>query len=464
MPNLAASMRVRWIIAALTGAVFGLVVLAFIQARQLRNTRLELDAALAPGPGLASSTNQRPLRLRLHSLPPINLRTEVRSLDWRSIESDDYPTYIANLRAIGCPEETIRDIIVADINKLYAGRRHALSGPQPDWTYWRHPDEIPADDQSAVVEQEFQAQRDALDRERKALIHTLLGDSAIQADLEEEVAEAAEDRDLRFLPAEKRQSMAEATALWRRAHDAAALVSDDAESRRLHAAADKALEEAVGKVLTPQEREEYELRSSPLAHSLRERLRGFEASKEEFERLFRLERKFEEDRAQLKESFMTDDNPEIQDQLQVGVIEQENRIRELLGDKRFADFERSSDPDYQTLFSLAKDHSMSTELANQVWGMRREVQNQTERIRENPFLSADQKVRALDAIRVETQAAIIDVLGEPLLNDYQQQGGGWIGDLTDPTDLGETDQVMVPPPLPGVPLGGTPEVGPLPSP
>src|SRR5437667_8824635 len=33
---------------------------------------------------------------------------------WSQIESEDYPTYIANLRAIGVPEKTIRDIVLAD--------------------------------------------------------------------------------------------------------------------------------------------------------------------------------------------------------------------------------------------------------------------------------------------------------------------------------------------------------------
>jgi hypothetical protein len=41
---------------------------------------------------------------------------------WRSIESADYKEYIANLRAIECPEQTIRDIIIADVNKLYGPR------------------------------------------------------------------------------------------------------------------------------------------------------------------------------------------------------------------------------------------------------------------------------------------------------------------------------------------------------
>src|SRR6516162_1933421 len=34
---------------------------------------------------------------------------------WRDVESPDYPVYIANLRAIGCPEQTIRDLIIADV-------------------------------------------------------------------------------------------------------------------------------------------------------------------------------------------------------------------------------------------------------------------------------------------------------------------------------------------------------------
>src|SRR4030095_7552909 len=34
---------------------------------------------------------------------------------WSQIEAADYPTYIRNLRRIGCPEETILDIITADV-------------------------------------------------------------------------------------------------------------------------------------------------------------------------------------------------------------------------------------------------------------------------------------------------------------------------------------------------------------
>jgi hypothetical protein len=45
---------------------------------------------------------------------------------WSQLESSDYPTYIANLRSVGCPEETLRDIVIADVDSLYAHKREQI--------------------------------------------------------------------------------------------------------------------------------------------------------------------------------------------------------------------------------------------------------------------------------------------------------------------------------------------------
>ncbi|HEY6167177.1 MAG TPA: hypothetical protein VI454_04000, partial [Verrucomicrobiae bacterium] len=56
---------------------------------------------------------------------------------WRGLESPEFKAYIANLRAVECPEETIRDIIVAAVNKLYAAKLKALSHDRlKDYKYW----------------------------------------------------------------------------------------------------------------------------------------------------------------------------------------------------------------------------------------------------------------------------------------------------------------------------------------
>src|SRR5207249_7992554 len=55
---------------------------------------------------------------------------------WHEIESSDYPTYISNLREIGCPEQTIRDIIIADVNALYSLKR-ATNLVTSEQQWWR---------------------------------------------------------------------------------------------------------------------------------------------------------------------------------------------------------------------------------------------------------------------------------------------------------------------------------------
>lgn len=45
---------------------------------------------------------------------------------WSQLESTDYRQYIANLRGIGCPEQTIRDIVTADVASLYERKRNEL--------------------------------------------------------------------------------------------------------------------------------------------------------------------------------------------------------------------------------------------------------------------------------------------------------------------------------------------------
>jgi hypothetical protein len=55
--------------------------------------------------------------------------------DWRTVESTDYRQYVANLRAIGCPEKTLRDIIMADVTDLF--RERARHSPSNRCEYWK---------------------------------------------------------------------------------------------------------------------------------------------------------------------------------------------------------------------------------------------------------------------------------------------------------------------------------------
>ena len=85
---------------------------------------------------------------------------------WRKVESADYEQYIANLRAIGCPEKTLQDIILADVEKLFAERNRRANYQE---VFWQNGSQR----ESARQARE---QRDrALDKEKRDLIRKLLG-------------------------------------------------------------------------------------------------------------------------------------------------------------------------------------------------------------------------------------------------------------------------------------------------
>jgi hypothetical protein len=85
--------------------------------------------------------------------------------NWRQLESPDYRTYIANLRAVGCPEETIRNIILPGINQVYAAKNAALVPPEgPNYWEWPRPGAIHSNDR-----------QETLFQEKRTLVRDLLG-------------------------------------------------------------------------------------------------------------------------------------------------------------------------------------------------------------------------------------------------------------------------------------------------
>jgi hypothetical protein len=53
--------------------------------------------------------------------------SEPRTLHWSDLASSDYETYARNLRAIGCPESTIREILTGAIARIYDGKRQGVT-------------------------------------------------------------------------------------------------------------------------------------------------------------------------------------------------------------------------------------------------------------------------------------------------------------------------------------------------
>src|SRR6185436_10607243 len=95
-------------------------------------TQPDAPASASKPTGTAASPAQREIRSE-GTTPQRQQRTQTAAtakgfggFHWGMVEADDYKEFIENLRGIGCPEETIKDIIIADVNKLYASRLAAV--------------------------------------------------------------------------------------------------------------------------------------------------------------------------------------------------------------------------------------------------------------------------------------------------------------------------------------------------
>ena len=82
---------------------------------------------------------------------------------WRQLESEDFSTYIANLRGVGCPEQTVRNIVTAEVAAQFEEERQEIAA------------------RPATTEAARQQRRQLLDRlprEQQAVVAGLLGNPA----------------------------------------------------------------------------------------------------------------------------------------------------------------------------------------------------------------------------------------------------------------------------------------------
>src|SRR5512133_2778108 len=209
---------------------------------------------------------------------------------WQEVESPDYPTYIANLRYIDCPEQTIRDIIIADVNSLFARRRaNEILTPEQQW--WRsEPD--------TNVLQAAAEKIKLLDDERRTLLTQLLGPNWESGDLNNlprpsRPGIVLDGPLLGALSAETRQAIQSISArseerleAYMATQQADGKTPDPAELARLQ----QQTRDELARILPPPQLEEYLLRYSSEANSLREelgQLKYFSATQDEFRGLFR---------------------------------------------------------------------------------------------------------------------------------------------------------------------------------
>jgi hypothetical protein len=329
---------------------------------------------------------------------------------WQELESDDYPTYIKNLRDIGCPEQTIRDIIIADVNTLYA-RRRALEVVTPEQQWWRtEPD-------PALVRAATERVRE-LDRERTELLARLLGTNWESGDLVNlprptRQGIVLDGPVLGNMPNETKQAV-ESISLrstdrmnaYIEEQRKAGKTPDPAEMAKLR----QQTRADLAAVLSPLQLEEFLLRYSQNAITLRAQLkdlRFFDATAEEFRALFRATDPLD---VQLNALAGPTDATSAATRR---AIEQQRTaaIKNALGAERYELFKSLQDPTYREAY-LAAQRAGTPEAVGTIYEINLAAQQEQARIRGQTNLTAEQLGIELKKAELEQLKAAAQALGQ----------------------------------------------------
>ena len=315
---------------------------------------------------------------------------------WLQLESEDYAVYIENLRAIGCPEETIRDIIVAEIDALYANKRNDEVGSL-DMEWWRSRP-------SREFENSIREISGDLINERDEVLQVLLGSGWEDADPR------------RFAVSETRFTGAILSGVPEETRDRIAEVNDRYAGllSELRASGDVVDPKQVAKLradaraelqalMSAEQFEEYLLRYSSSANTLRADLEGFEVTPAEFRELFRKRDRLEQQR-DLQGLDAAEGTSFAQDLKSV--------YESTLSQERYQEYQLFQDPVYRHSVDVAQEMGLDSDAALSVYQVRQAAEQEHLAIQNDASLSEEERTSALAALRQERQDVLMEVLGE----------------------------------------------------
>lgn len=335
---------------------------------------------------------------------------------WQEVESDNYVTYIKNLREIGCPDSTIRDIIVADVNALY-GHRRATEVVSADHQWWRSEPDIDAVQQAAE-------KLKSLEIERRQLLTRLLGPGWENPNIPVPPAVrtgiSLTGPVLGDLSAKAKQTVYEIAALTQQKIDAyqetQKLEGKEIDPRELARLRQESRIE-LGKVMTPPQMEEFLLRYSATAFQIRDELRGLDMTPDQFRNLFRARDPIDQ---QVEISYSGDD-PALLKRKQELETARDAAMQEELGKERYAQYKLNQDPLYRQSQATAEQVGAPPALVLPIYQINQLTQAELQRIRSDKTLTDDEKLDALGAAQAERAKSLQKILAPEVLEQYQKR-------------------------------------------
>ena len=394
------------------------------KAKQVLNTHLWLILSLVANFFLVIFLYIATETLEVPTVPPstvengLLIKTNVvvrhENFTWDQVESTNYVAFIKNLHAVGCPEQTIRDIIMSEVNRLYA-RRRLDEVAYPNYQWWRSEPDAP-------VVRAAAAKLEALETERRGVLTSLLGPGwdaqsneliaagggitltgPILGDLSPQAKEAV------YAIAARAQLKIEAYQAEQLGQNKAV---DPMEMVRLR---EEPLMQLVS-VLNPAQYEEYALRYSPSAQQLREQMRSLALTQDQFRDLFNAISSINGQPV----FYYTGNDPLLLGQQQQLRAQSDAIIKATLGEQLYAAYQLNQDPLYRSSKAMAEQLGVPEASVISVYEINRATQAELDRIRKDSNMTIDEKVEALSQTQVEQQQSLQQILGPEAFQRWLQ--------------------------------------------
>ena len=348
---------------------------------------------------------------------------------WSDLQTDDLKEFVRRLRAAGCPEETIKDLVLAQLNRSYSVKQRAIwqNNFNPN-DYWK-PYKQHFDPAESKKNRERSHQMRDLQKSKTALIVELFGVDVEKQRLKEEGIDYENgwnfNGNLAFLPESKRDAVQKYLDDFQDKEQefyASVQGSWDADARARQKQLEQEKMAGLAQILTPDEVREYALRNSQMASQVQSEIRGVDLTLDQYKKLFDIRSKYGDSIYNYGDA---GNDADAIKQIDQNKKDLQSDIAAALGAGKAQELERAQDYNYQQVNSLANHYDLPADTATKVYDFKSAAEKAVQDLSANTDLTPDQQQAARAQIKTETEQAVKTALGSDKIYKHYMNNGGW---------------------------------------
>ena len=345
-----------------------------------------------------------------------------------ALNADDPAALRDILRAAGFSDEMVRSLVQMRIWKRYETRYKVLqSKPDPSKPWWK--DDSRQNGWSGNMTKAQREEMRQIQKDQRAETERVLG-----PDKNNNNWGGWQDPRMSFLSDEKRQQLQQVQQDYQellsdvqQEMQGFALPSDREKLRYLQ----DQQKQDIEALMTPDERTTYDLRMSLTAQQLRWQMTKFDATEEEYLKIFPLQKAFDE-------KYNTNDpysgyverDQNFWKARQEADRQLKEQMKSVIGEERYTDYQRSQENDYQQLQAATRRLELPADTPSKVYALRDDVAAGAKQIADNANLSDDQKKASFAALAANTRAQVTSALGTEAAEAYFKNNGmRWLNEI-----------------------------------